>query len=55
MRRWARENARDRRPVHRYTLERFGFSEAGIRRDFARYRERFIEGPQGAGEEAPQP
>jgi hypothetical protein len=42
MRRWARENARERRPVHRYTLERFGYDEAGLRRDFARYCERFL-------------
>jgi hypothetical protein len=42
MRRWAVENAREKRPVHRYTLERFGFDEAGLRRDFARYRERFL-------------
>jgi hypothetical protein len=42
MRQWASENAREKRPVHRYTLERFGFDEAGLRRDFARYRERFL-------------
>ena len=42
MRRWAQENARDKRPVHRYTLERFGYDEEGLQRDFARYRERFI-------------
>jgi len=42
MRRWAVENAREKRPVHRYTLERFGFDEPGLRRDFARYRERFL-------------
>jgi hypothetical protein len=42
MRRWAQENARDKRPVHRYTLERFGYTEAQLRRDFARYRARFI-------------
>ncbi len=42
MLRWARENARDKRPVHRYTLERFGYDEAGLERDFARYRERFV-------------
>jgi hypothetical protein len=41
MRRWAEENARDKRPVHRYALERFGYTEAGLRRDFARYRARF--------------
>jgi hypothetical protein len=42
MRRWAVENARDKRPVHRYTQERFGLDEAGLRRDFARYRDRFL-------------
>jgi len=42
MRRWAEENARDKRPLHRYTLERFGYDEAGLQRDFARYRARFI-------------
>ena len=44
MRRWAALNAREKRPVHRYTLERFGFDEPGLRRDFARYRERFLAG-----------
>lgn len=38
---WAVENARDERPVHQYTLEEFGFSEAGLARDFERYRNRF--------------
>jgi hypothetical protein len=42
MRRWAVENAREKRPVHRYTLERFGFDEPQLHRDFARYRERFL-------------
>lgn len=54
MRRWAQENSRDRRPVHRYTLEQFGFTEAGLREQFADYRERFIEGAEavlGAGRE----
>ena len=37
MREWAVENARDKRPVHRYTLEKFGFSEESLRRDFANY------------------
>jgi LPS sulfotransferase NodH len=39
---WAEENARDRRPIHRYTLEQFGLSEAGLARDFQRYRTRFL-------------
>jgi len=42
MRQWAVENARDKRPVHSYTLEKFGFTEAGLREDFANYR-RFVE------------
>ena len=42
MRRWGVENAREKRPIHRYTQERFGFDEPGLRRDFARYRERFL-------------
>jgi hypothetical protein len=42
MRQWAVDNARDRRVGHRYTLEEFGLTEEGIRRDFAAYRERFI-------------
>jgi hypothetical protein len=41
MQQWAVENARDKRPVHTYTLEQFGFTEEGLARDFARYRERF--------------
>ncbi|HEY8154466.1 MAG TPA: sulfotransferase [Myxococcota bacterium] len=43
MRQWASENAREKRPIHRYTLEKFGFDEPGLRRDFARYRERCLE------------
>ena len=41
MQEWAALNARDKRPVHRYTLERFGYTEAGLARAFARYKERF--------------
>jgi LPS sulfotransferase NodH len=37
MREWATENSRDKRPVHGYTLEQFGFSEAGLREQFASY------------------
>jgi hypothetical protein len=44
MREWAVENARDRRPVHRYTLEQFGMSEESLRRSFAEYRERHLAG-----------
>lgn len=39
---WAEENARDRRPIHHYTLDRFGLSEAGLARDFRRYRTTFL-------------
>jgi len=43
MREWAAENARDKRAVHHYTLDEFGFSEEGIRRDFAAYYRRFLQ------------
>jgi hypothetical protein len=39
---WAVENARDRRPVHHYTLEQFGFTQKGITADFDAYRRRFL-------------
>jgi hypothetical protein len=42
MRQWLVDNAREKRVAHSYSLEQFGFSEEGIRRDFAAYRERFI-------------
>ncbi len=41
---WTVDHARDKRPVHRYTLEEFGYTEEGLKRDFAEYRERFIVG-----------
>jgi hypothetical protein len=44
MRAWARDNAREKRPPHEYTLEQYGLSEAGIEHDFAAYRERFVLG-----------
>jgi hypothetical protein len=44
MRQWAVENERDRRPVHAYTLEEFGYTKEGLRRDFAAYCERFLAG-----------
>jgi hypothetical protein len=43
MREWAVENARDRRPVHRYTLAEFGMTEEQLARDFAEYRERHLQ------------
>jgi hypothetical protein len=42
MRQWADENAREKRAAHHYSLEEFGFSEEGIRRDFAAYYRRFL-------------
>ena len=42
MERWQGENQRDKRPSHDYRLEDFGLTGDGIRRDFARYRERFL-------------
>ncbi len=42
MHQWAVENERDRRPVHAYTLEEFGYTQEGLRRDFAAYCERFL-------------
>lgn len=42
MRRWAVENERDRRPVHAYTLEEFGYTPEGLRRAFRAYCERFL-------------
>ena len=42
MTRWQDFNRRELRPPHEYTLDQFGFSEAGLREQFADYRERFI-------------
>ncbi len=42
MEQWAVDNARDKREAHQYTLEEFGLDRAGIHRDFAAYRERFL-------------
>ncbi len=39
---WLRDNAREKRPPHHYTLEAFGLSAERIEREFAAYRERFI-------------
>ncbi len=44
MRRWAVENERDRRPVHAYTLEEFGYTEGALRDSFRAYCERFLGG-----------
>ena len=48
MNRWAEENTRDKRPVHDYALETYGFTEAQIANDFERYRRRFITGAEAA-------
>ena len=47
MAQWQDFNRRELRPPHDYTLEQFGLSEAGLREQFSRYRQRFIE-PQGS-------
>lgn len=36
------QNSRDKRPIHDYSIEHFGLSEAQIERDFADYRQRYI-------------
>jgi hypothetical protein len=42
MHQWQEFNRRELRPAHEYTLEEFGFTEAGLQQQFARYREKFI-------------
>ena len=39
---WLVENARDKRPVHDYSADAYGFEEAELRSGFAEYIERFI-------------
>jgi len=39
---WADANRRDQRPSHEYTLEKFGFREEDVLRDFAEYREAYV-------------
>jgi hypothetical protein len=48
MRRFVATNPREGRPPHLYTLEEFGLTRAGIERDFAAYRARFITGRAGS-------
>jgi hypothetical protein len=48
MRRWMRENAREKRAPHEYSMDTFGFTREQIERDFAGYRERFILGREKA-------
>ena len=42
MKSWLEENAREKRPPHEYTLEKFGLTREGLEAEFAFYRERFI-------------
>lgn len=44
MRRWTEDNAREKRPTHEYTLEKFGLSAADINGRLADYNERFVRG-----------
>ncbi len=43
MEQWRRDNPRDKRPKHEYSLVEYGLTEQGIREAFAEYRARFIE------------
>ncbi|MEH6593349.1 MAG: sulfotransferase [Halioglobus sp.] len=42
MEKWQAFNQRELRPSHEYTLEQYGFTEAGLERQFQDYRKRFI-------------
>lgn len=42
MHEWVEANRREDRAPHKYTLEEFGFTQAGIEQRFADYRKRFI-------------
>lgn len=39
---WQEHNKRDQRPPHEYTLEEFGYTEEGLKEQFAEYREKYI-------------
>ena len=43
MEQWQDFNKRELRPAHEYKLEEFGFTEADLKQQFARYRTRFIQ------------
>ncbi len=43
MAQWQDFNRRELRPPHEYTLEQYGFTEGGLKQQFARYRKAFIE------------
>lgn len=51
MRRWLRDNAREKRAPHEYSMDTFGFTREQIERDFAGYRRRFILSRERAGGE----
>ncbi|MGJ8686682.1 MAG: sulfotransferase family protein [Spongiibacteraceae bacterium] len=42
MERYREDNKRDNRPVHDYSLEQFGLTEAGLKQQFADYRAAYI-------------
>ncbi len=42
MERWRDMNRREARPTHQYTLEEYGFTQAGLEAIFREYRERYI-------------
>jgi hypothetical protein len=42
MTQWQEFNRRELRPPHEYTLDQFGFTEAGLREQFREYRDTFI-------------
>jgi hypothetical protein len=42
MQQWMLASGRDKRPAHDYSLERMGLTKAGLERDFAEYRARFV-------------
>ena len=42
MKGWLRDNAREKREAHAYSLEEFGFSREGLTAEFAEYRQRYV-------------
>jgi hypothetical protein len=46
--RWLVDNARDKRPAHRYDFQTFGLSREDLEERFADYRDRFILSRRGA-------
>ena len=41
MEQWLVDNARGERPAHEYSLEKFGFTEKEVDREFAAYRQKY--------------